>query len=293
VRKMAISIPSAMFKTDLEVKELNTSDIDIKLYNTKLKGNLYCTTSNCKARLVFVKGNKKSSYFKTHPFENHSSDCIYRFDRVAGRTGISTEQTINVTLSKERKSRALKEAFLQSKLTEKELENIRESRRARRGKRAQTTGKKPGTAINIVTNPDEDTISETSTGKRGPNILKRSTDTITESDINKHRLLTGSIKRFSSSKTNVSIELIGKNNKVFIKFEEAFFANSPNYSGLFHLIDRLMKDYPNVIFTGLGEVRRAKSEDAYELVIYNGEDFSLQGRSLISISAHYSRQNEH
>jgi hypothetical protein len=45
-----------------------------------------------------------------------------------------------------------------------------------------------------------------------------------------------------------------------------------------------------VIFTGLDEVRKAKDGESLELVIFNGEDFSIQGRSLLSIATIYARQ---
>jgi hypothetical protein len=49
--------------------------------------------------------------------------------------------SFNVALSKERKARALKEAFRQAQMTEEELQKINEKRKSRRNNRPKTEGK--------------------------------------------------------------------------------------------------------------------------------------------------------
>ncbi|WP_042147878.1 hypothetical protein [Paucisalibacillus sp. EB02] len=280
---MAISITSALFKDNDEVKELHTSDIDSILYSTRLKGNLYCTTENCNARLVFVNSTSKSSHFKTYPHDNHSEHCIYQFERVPGRIGVNTEQTINVSLSEDHKKRSLKEAFSQSRLTAQQLEVLREKRKLSR-RRPKTQGRQNSITINPVTNNDvEDDIKE-QVRSREPSILKRYVDTITQSDIGKHRLIIGNATNIYYRESSILLEIERNRNKLTVKFGEAFFASSPNFKGLFTVAEKFISENKLVIFTGIGELKKAN-----ELIIYNGEDFNLQGLQLPAIAAIYAR----
>lgn len=98
-------------------------------------------------------------------------------------------------------------------------------------------------------------------------------------------MISGIITSIVYGNDNATITLQGRHRTVDIKFEEAFFANSPNFAGLFYLIDRLVEEYESVVFNGLGEVRRTDNETDLEIVVYKGEDFTINGLSLLSISA--------
>jgi hypothetical protein len=190
---MPVSITSALYKKDGEARELRVSEIDSESYNKYYKGHLFCTTPNCEARLEFVYSTSKPSYFRTWKHDNHIENCIYQFERVEGRDGINTQYTIDVEISPERKRKALKEAYRLSQMTEEELEQRREKRNPNR-KKPKTVGKKQKEALNIVLNKNDNESSSESSGRRGPNLLKRNADALNDSDVGKARVLIGFIK---------------------------------------------------------------------------------------------------
>lgn len=284
---MAVSITSALYKTDGKTKEIRLADIELDTYRTRYKGNLYCSTPSCDAKLDYVNSISKTSYFKTHPFENHSNNCIYRFDRVAGRIGIDTQNIINVLLPQNQIARALKESYKHSQMTQEQLEDIRKKRKLRRKNNPKTVSRQARTAINVITNPDEDHKDADIKASSRHRILKRNAETLSERDVFKYRIVSGIVENVEFKNDNATIELCAHNNPVNIKFEEAFFANSPNYQGLFYLVQELIDEYENVTFDGLGEIRVGENQDL-EVVIYKGEDFIINGLSLLAISANYA-----
>lgn len=282
-------IQKALYKKDDEIIEVSIDDFKSQESQMRYKGNLFCPTSGCASKLIYVNRTLKPGYFKTFPRENHSSNCDFRFDRIFGRTGVNTENVINVELSKERKSRALKEAYQLSQLTPTQIEERKNRGKNAQKKRPITERKKEMVGVNMVTNTDEENESENSI--RGNNILKRTIETLQESDVTKHRLLIGIVESVSYGKENASLTLKEGSKSLQVKFEEAFFANSPAYSGYFHFVDRLIEENENVVFSGIGQVRKS-SDSLKELVIYNGEDFTLNGSSLLTIAINTAIQNE-
>ncbi|OAT74640.1 hypothetical protein [Parageobacillus thermoglucosidasius] len=285
---MPVSITSALYKKDGEVRELRVSEIDSESYNKYYKGHLFCTTPNCEARLEFVYSTSRPSYFRTWKHDNHIDNCIYQFERIEGRIGINTQSIIDVEISHERKRRALKEAYRLSKMTEEELEQRRKKRNLNR-KKTKTVGKKKREALNIVLNKNNNESGLESGGRRGPNLLKRNADALNDSDVGKVRVLIGFIKDVQYTESSAIIKVQRKNKMVDVKFEEAFFANSPDYQGLFHYIRKYINEQNKVVFTGVGEVRKAKNGDNYEFVVYKGDEFTIENMSLLMLASYYSR----
>jgi hypothetical protein len=284
---MPVTIGSALYVKDGEVREITLSEVDAGTYDLQYKGYLYCTTPGCDARLVFVYGTERPSYFRTWKNDNHIEDCIYKFDRVSGRAGVNTEYTINVAISSERKKNALKEAYKLARMTAEELER-RRSKRTQKRQNKTTIGKGNRIAINPVINnsDDEEVITE---GKKGPKLLKRNVDSLKDSDEGKARVLIGIIQDIKYDDSRALIR-VGRNKKVVdVKFEEAFVANSPNHLGLFHYIEKLLSERGDVIFTGVGEVRKAINGDNFEFIVFHGDEFNIEGMSLLSLAAHYAR----
>jgi hypothetical protein len=286
---MPVSITSALYKKDGEVRELRVSEIDSESYNKYYKGHLFCTTPNCEARLEFVYSTSRPSYFRTWKHDNHIDNCIYQFERIEGRIGINTQSIIDVEISHERKRRALKEAYRLSKMTEEELEKRRVKRKLNRQNR-KTSIKKQQHGINIVLNKqdDESSLSSDRNGRRGPHLLKRYADALNDSDVGKVRILIGVIRDVQYSDSSAVITVGRKNKSVDVKFEEAFFGNSPDYKGLFHHISKYLSGKSEVIFTGVGEVRKAKNEEKYEFIIYHGDEFTIENMSLLTLASLYS-----
>ncbi|KEF36284.1 hypothetical protein M670_04521 [Schinkia azotoformans MEV2011] len=283
---MAVTMTSALFKMDNKVEEINTSDVNLDNYNKKYKGHLYCTTENCNAKLVFVQRMGKPNYFKTWPKEDHDEDCLHYFDRLTGRVGTNTEHFINLQIPPERIKRGLKEAYKLSKITKEEKEQIKEVVKPRK-KNKKTNGKKSNTGINVVFNKDEADETAETMATRGPNLLKRSVDMLKESDFGKPRIVTGIIENITYSEESALIKIYNDDSKVDVKFEEAFFANSPNYKGLFHHIERFITDNGSVMFVGYGQSNK-NMDGIIEFYVYHGDEFTIEDMTLLSLASFYS-----
>ncbi|MCQ6264507.1 hypothetical protein M1K46_02350 [Fictibacillus sp. WQ 8-8] len=288
---MAVSITSAIFRKDGKEQELKVVEVDLKSYQSTYKNNLFCTTPDCNAKLAFVFRTAKPSYFRTWKKENHTEECLFHFERIAARLGVSAEQTISVVLSSERKKNALKEAYRLAKMSDEEKEKQKNKTKKPNKKKPKTIGKKEVPAIKIVSTNEEEDVVEGEKVKRGPNILKRTADAFNVADIGKHRLLIGEIKDITFSEKSAFITTIWNRSEVLVKFEEVFFANSPEYNGLFHNIERYINEYQNVILTAIGEVRRNRESSGYELVVFSGDGFTIEDMSLQALAAHYSRKS--
>ncbi|MCG0050438.1 hypothetical protein [Priestia aryabhattai] len=288
---MAISITSAIYKHEGKIKEIQSNNKDLQENTLTYKGHLFCTTPNCNARLVYVHRTAKASYFRTWQKDDHLHNCIFMFERVENRLGKNTENTLNVEISRSRKKEALNDAYRKSQMTEQDLEEERKRNRDRKKskKNPKSKGKENSTAVNMVMKDGIQEEEAKTRGHRGPHLLKRNANALTEKDIGKPRLVIGFIKDIEYTEATATITIEKNNSTVYVKFEEVFFANSPEHLGLFHFIEKYMKKNENVILTAIGDVRKPK--DNYEVVVYDGEEFRIENMTLITLAARYARKD--
>ncbi|WP_281658229.1 hypothetical protein [Halobacillus sp. Cin3] len=277
---------SALYRFEAISHELNARDIDSVSYKNKYKGNLYCTTENCDAKFITVFRFSRPNYFRTHPKEDHNEDCIYSFERSATRSGIDSKETINVRMSENQKRNALKRAYRLSKMSEEEIERKKQKEKEKRNKSKITSGKKANTRIKNTLSKEVDEEKEAVALKKqkAPSLFNRAVDAINDSDLNNPRIVTGEVVDVYSEK-NFAVVRISKGKRVLtVKFEEAFFADTPNYDGLFENITKYAEKKGILTFIGIGEIRKSSKNDEYELVIFNGNDFNIEGNTLGSLS---------
>ncbi|PEM33026.1 hypothetical protein CN617_00505 [Bacillus wiedmannii] len=273
-----MAILSAIYIDGEEKREYKKSEIDTSLYNNHLKGKLYCPTPNCQARLIFNSGLR--SYLKTWNNDNHIEGCIHGFDRVKGRIGVDTSHFINVELSSERKKRALKEAFAMYTMTEEEKEK-RQNKKTKKKNTPTTVTKQTKPASKVVMAGGVDEATSLQVGVRGPNLSKRTVDMLKEKDTGQTRLLIGIIKDvILDTQGTATIIVVENNMQVCVRFEEAFREGSPNYLGLFHHIKTYISTAKNVVFTGIGEIRKQEENDYFDFSIFNGRDFEIDRMDL-------------
>lgn len=263
------------------IKEYSRDEIDSQLYHNKLRGFLYCPTPNCSARVTHYSG--KHVFLKTWNNDDHDGNCIHGFERVRGRVGIDTTRFINVELSPERKKRALKEALAQYNMTEVELEQ-RKKKRADKRNNPTTIDKRSQPSANLVLVNGDINEGGDNTSFRGPNLPKRTPDMLKDVDEGKPRLVMGVIKDVTVNDFSVEIIVIEKGAEIHVKFEEAFYVNSPTYSGLFHHIKKYISEVEKVVFTGIGEVRASRNGDYFELSVFYGQDFEINGMILTMLA---------
>lgn len=273
-------------------KEIHPREITTRIYENELKGKLYCQTENCPARISFSGGKK--AHFRTWRFDDHSSECLFYFDRIPMNLGRHTTNIISVEIAFGRRQNALQDAFIQMNLSEEEKEILQKNRDEsgkRTKKRAVTIDKRNATSVQMVLFDGELYEDEVIHHRR--NISKRFVDEITTSDIGEIRLIMGKVK--SSGRLGEVAEIIIENNKeaITVVFEEAFIAEPLNRSYLnkFWTIERSLGQLAQVQFTGIGEVRENVRMNRLELVIYAGTDFRINNRDMFVLAAQFARED--
>lgn len=281
-------ITEALYKNKKQSQILNISDITPGEYTDEYKGNLFCTTHLCSAQLSFVYIQNNKSHFRTWRESKHIEQCIHFFEKTNERSGNRRNGLIEGIVSREQIKRSLMEAFENENMSEAERNLKREKDKEVRARRkrdriVKSTNEQP--AQRIVTDPSRINENMNRTGTR---LYKRDADALKDTDVGQTRTVTGILKSIEHTKSNAVIQ-VEKNNKIVtIKFEEAFFAINTQYQGLFHHIQRYMKENNNIIFSATGEVRENKKNGQYELVVFDGVGFLIHGRSIESLASEYA-----
>ncbi|MEB9368437.1 hypothetical protein [Bacillus cereus] len=283
-------IYEAIYKGEDGEELIDIDSVTPTNYLEKYRENLYCTTTNCSAQLAYVHKDNDSNHFRTWRDSKHIETCLFYFKKIATRERNRTDGQVNGIASDEKIKQSLKDAFLLEMMSEEQKKKQRERERARRQRkreRDRTPGgieKKP--AQKIVSNPDEINGTLESNGTR---LYKRSADALKEKDLGNTRTVTGQLKKvWINSIENVVVEVEKNKVQVDIKFEEAFFAANQNYKGMFHYLERYLNEYQNLSFSATGEVRFSKTNNRYEIVVFNGIGFLIHGKTLSAIAVEYS-----
>lgn len=271
--------------------EITLRDITSTIYENKFKGNLYCPSKNCSAKISYSRGRK--AHFKTWRMDKHSNDCIFQFDRIAMNTGENTTNTINVEIPSDRKQNALAEAFRMMNLSDEEIaaSHNNSTLKPRIKQRAITGSKKNVTGMQMVLFEGEEFDDQLV--KPRAYICKRLVDEIRKTDIGKVRLVMGSVVNVKSVNEVAEIVVENNNQRIKVVFEEAFIAERLNSSYLnkYWSIERLMKETDSVQFTGIGDVRMKSIAESPELVIYHGSDFKINNIDMSSLAAQFTRRD--
>lgn len=269
---------------DRKMKEITLSDVTSSIYENKFKGNLYCPSNNCSAKISYSGG--KRAHFKTWRMDEHSEECIFHFDRIAISIGSNTTDMVNVEIPFSRRQNALEEAFRLMNLSpeERAVQRNNSDFQSRDKERAIIKTKRNVSSVQMVLFDGEEYDKQLVL--RRTYIYKRLVDDITISDIGKIRLIMGYAVRIKS--TGEVAEIIVENNRhsITVVFEEAFKFERLNSSYLnkFWAIERLKEESGSVQFTGIGEVRKNSATGRLELVIYLGSDFKVNNKDMSSLA---------
>lgn len=89
------------------------------------------------------------------------------------------------------------------------------------------------------------------------------------------------------------IVVVYNNEIITVVFEETFIAERLNRSYLnnFWAIERLLSRGNQVLFTGIGDVRKNSRTNRLELVIYMGADFKVNNIDMSSLAARFARED--
>jgi hypothetical protein len=270
---------------------LSINDITPGEYSDQFKGSLFCTTTHCPAQLSYVYRENNRSHFRTWRESKHLEQCIHYFEKVNERASNRRNGIIEGTVTSAQIKRSLQEAFENEMMSDRERDLKRQKDRENRARRQRERVVKRETQspdIRGVTDPNRINDDTNSIGTR---LYKKDADALKEKDIGETRTVTGKLKNITYSESSAVIK-IEKNNKiVLVKFEEVFFAINPQYSGLFHHIERFLSENKNTILNATGEVRINKRNKQYELAIFDGVGFLIQGRTIQSLASEYAMRD--
>ena len=165
---------------------------------------------------------------------------------------------------------------------------IEENRRKREKGIRRNSGsiKSEQLSMELVTNPEE-SIALSEEGKGG-RLLTRNIDALKDRDVGKTRTVIGSFLELEHSEKTTIIRVVKNDVHLDIKFEEAFFAEAPEYKGLFHLIERFAKENEPTIILATGEVRRNQDRNEFGVSVFDKVGLSVHGKRLVDLARDYS-----
>lgn len=91
-------------------KIMSINDITRYSNYSEIQNHLYCTTTDCTAKLNFA-FSKKGNYLRTFRLQNHLPTCVNAFDRESGSATIIYAGTVSGRMSEKESRNKLKYAF--------------------------------------------------------------------------------------------------------------------------------------------------------------------------------------
>ena len=110
-QRKAFILREAIFKSNAFEQTIDATAIhSMSDYQENYRGNLYCCTPGCPAKVKWVSHNGKMPFFATWPYSQHASSCPYAFERDPSKTAERSAEVFKTRISLEHKQRALRAA---------------------------------------------------------------------------------------------------------------------------------------------------------------------------------------
>ncbi|HDR6956459.1 MULTISPECIES: hypothetical protein [Bacillus] len=283
------SVDEVIYRTESEEFTINVDSMTTQEYESKYRGFLFCAYEGCNAKMSFVYDSLQNrGYFRNWRLEKHSSQCDYHTKEEKGKAGRYKEGEVFGILTRKQKSDSLDRAFELLSMTEEEKRKKREARRSDSKKEKVTNGSpKPDTKIvfdlsDARTSPKIDDTVKPRLGS------SKMADRVKDTDIGKTKTVYGFLKSLSYVEKQATITIEHENVLVDFKFEEVFTANSPDAIGYFHHIQRYLNEYTKVPFAALGEIRKNRHTDRFEVFVYDSDSIKINRMTLTSLAAFYA-----
>lgn len=269
--------------------------VTVYSYEEKYKEFLFCTSPNCNARMSHVYINSSGyAIFRNRMYTEHSLECQYYTETREGKRGTRREGQVFSGLSREQKKNSLKRAIDLLLMTDEEKEAQRIKRREQGTKRKikkeeiKDTVTKP--EVKIVLNKNDKDASKVDNSIKARLKPSKSCDRINDKDVGTSKTVYGFLESINYDQ-HTAIVTIQVNSLSFdFKFEEAFSNNSPGALGYFHYMERYIKEYENVPFSALGDIRKRNKNDRFESAVLDAESITITENkiSLLTLGSLYS-----
>lgn len=277
-----MQILTARYITEGVTKVVTLHAITKKNYGAVYKGKLFCPTEHCPAKVAFCSGHR--AHYKTWRFSNHAPDCMYHLDRSGRRSVTGFKQGITVNVSKKRKQEAVMRAYKSMLLLEVDgTMNMSSKNRNKKNKspKKAIADKRQSIQLRLFDGETDEEGSKIKSKK----LISRFVDEIGPSDSGQSRIIKGYVKDIKLMESVAEITVGHNTKEIKIVFEERFKEEPLNKSYLskFWAIKELLGNQKTIIFTGAGDVHRVGVDD-YELSVFMGADFKLNGEDLYNIA---------
>lgn len=266
--------------------------INISSYEEKYKNFLFCSSPGCNARMCYVFYNAYNyGVFRNWRDEEHSLDCEHYTEKIKGRTGRKREGEVFSKLTGKQKRNSLNRAIDLLLMSEEEKSEERRKRREKDKKKDEkkerVTRNSTAPEIKIVLDPNDENAAKIDGSVRVRLKPSKSCDRINDKDIKDRKTVFGFIDSIRYDENTATITV--RNNSVLFdfKFEEAFTRNSPGALGYFHYIEKYAKEYKDVPFSGIGDIRKKNKDNKYECAVLDIESIRINKITLYSLAARY------
>ncbi|RNF38866.1 hypothetical protein [Planococcus salinus] len=285
------TIYNAIYRSNNREEIIDIFAINPKNYSEKYRNKLFCSEPNCFAKLCYVvmPGNSKRSYLRKWRNSPHNENCFHYTEEVKNGVRKHSSRTKTVMASEEQISRSLKRALELELMSEEEREKRREEDRRKREngiRRNSGNNSSEQLSMELVTNPEE--LAAASDETKGSRLLTRNIDALKNGDVGKTRTVIGSFLELEHTKERMIVRVVRNSSFLDIKFEEAFFVAAPEYSDIFHLIERFAKENKQTIILATGEVRRSEDKNEFSVSVFDKAGLSVHGKRLVDLAREYS-----
>ena len=273
-------IAEARLVKNAEEKLVNIQEVSKPLYDTDLRGYLYCPTPGCSAKLVFI--NSDRAHFRTWKYHSHHEGCVYHFERRWRKRDFQFAD-VTVGFEFERRQMALSRAYRSMRFPE-ESPFLKTANRAMVSVQ-KTTFSRRKRATGIQTTLFDAETWQDLKRKRLP-LRSKYVSKINENDIDKHKLVMGYVQNVELIEDVAKITLLESDKEIDIVFEQSFTKESKNSSYLnkFGVIQHFVDQNPEPTFAGIGEVRFNRTTNRFEHQIFFGTDFRIEDMDLLALS---------
>ncbi|MGM9945509.1 MAG: hypothetical protein ACI33M_11230 [Lysinibacillus sp.] len=258
---------------------VHLSEMNKQKYQKQLKGKLYCPTEECPALISYSAGKK--AHFKTWRLRHHSPHCIYNNKRAVIT---NSDKDTKATISGNRRQSALRSAAKMFEGSKSEKKSKEEQSIAPRLAKRQRKNSMQMTLY------DDGLLAEEALVKRGA-IRKKFVDELTMKDVGQVRLVLGYIDSIELVDSVAELVIQYNDRQVKVVYPEAFIKERLNSSYLnkFDAIYKVLESEQPPTFIGIGQIG-LNDEQAMELIIYNGTDFTINNKDLSLFAKQYANE---
>lgn len=276
-QRKAFILREAIFKSNAFEQTIDATAIhSMSDYQENYRGNLYCCTPGCPAKVKWASYNGKTPFFATWPYSQHASSCPYAFERDPSKTAERSTEDFNTRVSLKHKQNALYKAnkkLMQAdgKLPPDPPRNAQKNR-THAGATKREVRRVPSTDPNAL--PEQ-------RGERSMRLAQKHCQDLSPNNHGKYVTVFGHITGAELGEQSVRLRFdTGDASPVELHFYTPFQISSEQRYGWIRQIARLIQKgkLDSLAVSCMGEC--TYSAGAYTVQVMDSDSISIDGKSL-------------